>query len=125
MARRPKASGETERERDEFLDAIGERIKLARVKAGLTQKQLADRIGASASWVYLVEDGQQNAQIHSLRRAAEALGMSLHALLPDDPAAADGYGPSKEADEAFNTVIEDLTRSVGLIHKLNALRMRR
>ncbi len=123
MARRSKKAGEAER--DEFLDKIGDRIKQARVRAKLTQKDLAERIGASPSWVYLVEDGQQNAQIRSLRKVAEALGVSIHSLLPDDPSGTSDYDTAQEVGEIFNNVINDLTRSVGLLHKLNALRSKR
>ncbi len=123
MARRSKKAGDTER--DEFLDAIGDRIKQARVKAKLTQKELAQKIEASPSWVYLVEDGQQNAQIRSLRKVAEALGVSIHSLLPDDPSGTSEYDTAKEVGETFDTVINDLTRSVGLLHKLNTLRSKR
>ncbi len=123
MARRSKGTGEDNR--DEFLDDIGGRIKQARVKADLTQKELAEKIGASPSWVYLVEDGQQNAQIHSLRKVAEALGVSIHSLLPDDARDTDEYSTGKEVGETFDVLINDLTRSVGLLHKLNALRSRR
>jgi len=123
MARRSKNAGETER--DAFLDDIGDRIRQARVKAKLTQKELAEKINASASWVYLVEDGQQNAQVNSLRKVAEALGVSIRSLLPDYPGETDDYNTGKEVGETFDTVINDLTRSVGLLHKLNALRSRR
>lgn len=123
MVRRPTKAGEGER--DAFLDEIGGRIKQARVKANLTQKELAEKIEGSASWVYLVEDGQQNAQIHSLRKVAEALGVSLHSLLPNDLTGSQDYNTTKEADDAFSIVINDLTRSLGLLHKLNALRSKR
>jgi len=123
MARRSKGTGEGNR--DEFLDDIGDRIKQARVKAKLTQKELAEKVGASPSWVYLVEDGQQNTQIHSLRKVAEALGVSIHSLIPDDPRDTDEYSTGKDVGETFDLLINDLTRSVGLLHKLNALRSRR
>ncbi len=123
MARRSKGMGEDIR--DEFLDDIGRRIKQARVKAELTQKQLAEKIEASASWVYLVEDGQQNAQVHSLRKVAEALGVSVRSLLPDHPGDADEYSTGKDVGETFDLLINDLTRSVGLLHKLNAIRSKR
>lgn len=125
MAKYLKASERATRGRDEFLDAIGEKIKHARQRANLTQKELAERIGSSPSWVYLAEDGQQNAQIHSLRKVAEALDISIHSLLPDTPNSTDEYRTSKEVGETFDTLIDDLTRSVGLLHKLNTLRTKR
>lgn len=123
MARRTKSAPEGER--DEFLAAMGERIKQARLKANLTQKELAEKIDGSPSWVYLVEDGQQNAQVLSLRKVAAALGISIKSLLPDDTASNEEYSSSKEVEETVETLINDLTRSVGLLHKLNTLRSKR
>lgn len=83
MAKEPKGS-ENKRERDPFLDAIGQRIKAARGQAGLHQKQLGAAIGTSQAWVFLVEDGQQNLTIQSLRRVAEALHVSVRSLIPEE-----------------------------------------
>lgn len=92
MAKEPKGS-ENERERDPLLDAIGQRIKAARGQAGLHQKQLAAAIGTSQMWVFLVEDGQQNLTVQSLRRVAEALHVSVRSLIPDEaePEARDAH----------------------------------
>lgn len=121
MVKRPKGSGEADRERDPFLDAIGHRIKVARTRAGLTQKQLAELIGTAQGWVFLVEDGQQNCQIHSLRRIAEALGISLRGLLPDEPELAMDAGRADQVAELVQTLVADATRSLGNLHKLAIL----
>ncbi len=131
MPKRLKEPPESTSDRDEFLAALGQRVKLARNTARLTQKQLAEKIGASPSWVFLVEDGQQNPMVDSLRRAAVALGVPLHSLLPVEPEA---FGPdgSSEAESMTEAVIEDvskavadLNRTIGKLHKINVLRVRK
>ena len=119
------AKGSETRKRDEFLDAIGKKIRQHRLMAGLTQKELAAKLKASSSWVYLVEDGQQNAQIHSLRRLAELFNTSISSLLPDEirPDADSNLEP--EISSSFNSLIDDLTRSLATAHKLNVLRRKR
>lgn len=138
MARRLKDDESTPRQRDEFLDGLGERVKAARLKRGLTQKELSTMIGASPSWIHLLEDGQQNAMIHSLRRTADALGVSLHSLLPpssiavsgDEPPGEEEVGAAVLADlnatiSTLNNAVGDLNRTVGKVHHLNAVRSRR
>lgn len=81
MAKKPADTAEKEDDRDEFLDGIGERIKLARIKAKLTQKELADLLKTNQSWIYMAEDGQQNLQLGSLRKIAKTLGISVSELI--------------------------------------------
>lgn len=125
MGRRPKGSGEGERVRDEFLDAVGHRIKVARVRAGLTQKELADLLSTAQSWVYLAEDGQQNLQLSSLRKLAQVLGTPVRDFLPEGSEAGPEYEAARETSEAFEKLIKQLTDAVGLLHRLHALTDRR
>lgn len=138
MAKRLKDGESTPRDRDEFLDGLGTRVKAARLRKGLTQRELANMIGASPSWIYLVEDGQQNAMIHSLRRTSDALGVSLHSLIPPSSVAGAGEQPGGEDEigtavltdlnstiDTLNAAIGDLNKTVGKVHQLNAVRSRR
>ena len=83
MTKKPGDISGKEENRDEFLDGIGERIKLARTKAKLTQKELASLLSTNQSWIYMAEDGQQNLQLGSLRKIAQTLGVSVRDLIPD------------------------------------------
>ena len=133
MARRPKDDASTPRERDLFLDDIGARVKAARMRAGLTQKALALKIGSDASWVHLLEDGQQNAQIRSLSKVANALAVTLHALIPSDPAAPGSEAGSAGGEiaaavaakldgaiSALHATASDLSKTLGEVHRLGA-----
>ena len=131
MAKSAGGSNQQERVRDTFLDAVGRKVKLARTAAGLTQKQPAESIGAGSAWVYLLEDGQQNAQIHSLRKVAEALGLSRNSLLPDVPGVTDDQVSTVSNAMLHGTLNElvkefaDLRKSVDMLLKERASKARK
>jgi transcriptional regulator with XRE-family HTH domain len=56
---------------------LGERIKGLRVKRGLTQKALADRLHMSAVFIKKVEAGGRLPSLPNLDRIARALGVTL------------------------------------------------
>jgi transcriptional regulator with XRE-family HTH domain len=56
---------------------VGQRISAARKAAGLTQKQLADRMGVSQPTVAALERGRGNPTIGQLAAVADALGAGL------------------------------------------------
>ena len=55
---------------------LGKRIKLERQRAGLSQKELADRMGTSAAMIGHYETGYRRPKYDTLSRIAEALGVS-------------------------------------------------
>lgn len=66
-------------ERDAFelsCDAfiIGERLKHERIKAGMTQEQLAQKIGTKKSFISRVENGRTDIQLSTLSRIFSGLG---------------------------------------------------
>ena len=124
MPRWTKKSSEP-RQRDEFLDAIGKKIKQHRVMADLTQKQMAQKLGASSSWVFFMEDGQMNAQIHSLRKVAELFEVPISSLLPDESYFKVDPNLEAETTLAFDSLISDLNSSLATAHKLRGLRKKR
>ncbi len=69
-------------ERDQFemeCDAfiIGERLKVERLKAGLTQEQLAERIGTKKSFISRVERGRTDIQLSTLVKLFRGLGRQI------------------------------------------------
>ena len=58
----------------------GQRIKAARTGAGLTQKQLADRVGVNRVTIARVELGERKPSLDLATRIAAALDVSLDAL---------------------------------------------
>jgi transcriptional regulator with XRE-family HTH domain len=69
----------------------GNNIRRYRLREGLTLRQLGERAGVSASLISQIENGHTDPSISSLRRIAEALGVSIFYLLDDVPRS-DGNG---------------------------------
>ena len=66
---------------DEFARAVGHRIREYRKERGLTQEQLADKVGASRSLISCYENGKFSPNGFSLVRLADALGVRTDQLL--------------------------------------------
>lgn len=60
---------------------IGEKIRTVRKDAGLTQTQLAERIGVTKQNVHLYETGKINPRIETVVKFAEALKVPVEYLL--------------------------------------------
>jgi transcriptional regulator with XRE-family HTH domain len=52
-------------------------LRTARVTVGLTQQQLADRLGETQSFISKVERGERRLDVVELRAFCEALGLSF------------------------------------------------
>lgn len=62
-------------------EAVGMNIKLARIKASLTQEQLAERADISSSYVSAIERGKQSVSLEYMDRIAGALNIAVSELL--------------------------------------------
>ena len=60
---------------------LGSRIRQARDRAGLTQEQLAERIGVSRTAIARYESGEIEPKLHNLAAIAVALNVSCDELL--------------------------------------------
>lgn len=56
---------------------LGNRLKSLRIDAGLTQEQLAERIGVKKQNISRYENGRVEPNIRTAKRIAEALGVTL------------------------------------------------
>lgn len=63
--------------------ATGEKIKIARKKAGLTQKALAQKTGLATGTIQQYEYGDYKPKIEQLRRIAAVLGVCIGDLVDD------------------------------------------
>ena len=66
-------------ERDEFeiesnAFCLAETLKEERLKAGLTQQQLAEKIGTKKTYISRLENGKSDVQLSTLYRIFEGLG---------------------------------------------------
>jgi transcriptional regulator with XRE-family HTH domain len=98
--------------------AVGARIRAARRRAGLGQKQLARRTGLSISTVGRYERGVQTPSWRALESVADALAVPLDWLrLGRAPAAGDGA----EAVPDVVPVVEEITLLLGRLRILVGL----
>jgi XRE family aerobic/anaerobic benzoate catabolism transcriptional regulator len=78
--RREAASDEPE-----YLRALGERIREARARRGMTRKILARDSGVSERYLAQLEGGHGNISIILLRQVAQAMGLPLADLVREGP----------------------------------------
>jgi len=65
----------------EALDAIGDRLREARLKAGLSQRELARRLDLSASLISQLESGMSKPSVGTLYAIVTELGVSLDTVI--------------------------------------------
>lgn len=64
---------------------LNENIKKFRKEKGLTQKELADRVGISGAFMSLIEKGTNNPSEENLQKIADVLDVSVNDLITKDP----------------------------------------
>ncbi|TAM59892.1 helix-turn-helix domain-containing protein [bacterium] len=68
-----------------FLRLLGDRVREARARRGMTRRILARQSEVSERYLAQLESGQGNVSILLLRQVARALGMPLSTLVNDEP----------------------------------------
>ena len=78
---------QTDRERDDqrYLALLGDRVRSARSKRGMTRKILSRQSGVSERYLAQLESGQGNVSIILLRQIAAAMNLPLAELVQDGP----------------------------------------
>lgn len=66
---------------EELRRNFGENLRNARVKAGMTQGQLADRANLTQQYISLVEIGRQNLTLSTMAMLARIFGQDVVAML--------------------------------------------
>jgi transcriptional regulator with XRE-family HTH domain len=64
------------------LVRFGQRLRQARLKAGVSQEKLADLAGLHRTYVSSVERGLRNISLENIDRLATALGVEMADLMP-------------------------------------------
>jgi len=65
--------------------ALARRVRAARLKTGLTQRDLGERAGMDQAVISKLERGFHRPRIDTLRRIADALGLTVTDLLDSSP----------------------------------------
>jgi transcriptional regulator with XRE-family HTH domain len=64
-----------------MLDSIGDRLREERIKSGISQRELARRLGLSASLISQLESGQSRPSVGTLYSIVTELGLSLDRVI--------------------------------------------
>lgn len=80
---------------DALYREFGRALRSARETAGLTQKDVAGRVGLSRTSVTNIERGSQHIALHQLFLLADAVGVEPDALLPDGDVALEDLIPAR------------------------------
>ncbi len=65
-----------------FYAALGDRIRTARLRCGLSQEELARQVSLTRTSVTNIEKGRQKVLVHTLVDAARVLKVPVESLLP-------------------------------------------
>ena len=93
----------------------GEKIRIARTKAGLSQGELADRLDVTRSLIGQYERGVRNPKPSTLQRIADALGISVTELLPESA----DQTPEEAVDQFVRARIAEAAKNPGIILDYN------
>lgn len=88
----------------EALDAIGERLREERERAGLSQRKLAKSLGLSPSLISQLESGQTKPSVGTLYSIVTELGVSLDSIMRGEE------GPTSPR------VVEEATAASPVVH---------
>lgn len=89
---------------------VGNNMKLARLRLGLTQEEVATKMGVDVSYAARAERGEQNLTLESLDRAAAALKLKARDLLEDGEIVPSAKKAAAELDEAIQLLQRVRTR---------------
>ena len=110
---------------------IGEKLRQARNQAGLTQKELGERLGISQAAIGQFEKKDSNPTLDTIQKIANALGISIHKILDreDIHAIFDNYidtvppeGKSIELSmDNYGISIKEFTLQEKIVNEFNKL----
>ena len=87
---------------------FGELLRAHRSKAGLTQSQVAARVGLQRTSITNIEQGRQHLPLHQLFRLASAVGAEPQELLPRQASAFEDLLSPQVLDQLRNGNSEDM-----------------
>ena len=100
---------------------LSEKIIYYRRKAGLSQEQLAEKLGVSRQAVSKWETGEASPEVNKLRTLAEALGVTADELLsPEEPPQSRQQEPAHSSatqEGGYPSWLNDLPGAVGKLVK--------
>lgn len=68
-----------------IINLFGQRVRERRLELGLTQQELAERVGLHRSYIGEIELGKRNVTLKNAEKIAKALQVSIASLLERIP----------------------------------------
>lgn len=96
---------------DETLDGIGDRLREERVKAGISQRELARRLGLSASMISQLESGLSKPSVGTLYAIVTELNLSLDRVIRGEDFTEAGL-QDVTADQTLSPLVHPADRQV-------------
>lgn len=96
---------------------IGRRIKMIRVERGLTQKELASKVGIDFTYIGKIERGEQLPSLKILIKIGDALSIPVNYFFRDEAAATINEISSEIKSLAKNEKGREFLRSLTQLHK--------
>lgn len=93
------------------LDGIGVRLREERVQAGISQRELARRLGLSASMISQLESGLSKPSVGTLYAIVTELNLSLDRVIRGEDFDDDGP-PGPSSDQTVNPLVHPEERQV-------------
>lgn len=87
-----------------FFARLGARIAQLRKEQGITQVQLAETLDVSQQTITAYETGRRRIQVSTLPVIAQALGVTVEALVADDGSAAKKRGPAPKLQQQLERI---------------------
>jgi len=69
------------------LSALGQKVREARHRLGMTQQQLAERVACSPEWISKIERGRASPSLQCISSIGQVVGADLTVLLQPAPVA--------------------------------------
>ena len=99
---------------EEYLQALGDRIRRYRAGRGMTQKELGMAAGMGPAYMGMVESGKQNLSLETIWKLAQGLELSVELLLSEDDIWAEPTEKSvKQLIRAVENMATELSRLRG------------
>jgi transcriptional regulator with XRE-family HTH domain len=95
----------------ESLEGIGERLREERTKAGMSQRELARRLGLSASMISQLESGLSKPSVGTLYAIVTELDLSLDRVIRGEDYQ-DGPGVDPEGPEVLGPLVRPADRQI-------------
>jgi transcriptional regulator with XRE-family HTH domain len=91
---------------------LGHRLKLFRVAADLKQLEVADKLGVTKNYVYMVESGRRSPSQEYLRNFAKLVGISMSVIFLEPANAADDK--TRKLTQKLLTLMAEYAKAAGV-----------